>query len=136
MRFFLTSWLTFLLQHTYQSHKVGGGMRTPNIIRIGILLGIIFLAGCAPSDSISPVPADTTQVPVSEDPSPAQPVMTNGSDLLETQCSACHSLERVKSKSATADQWKTTVDRMIGHGAQLTAEEETILIQYLAENYK
>lgn len=111
-------------------------MRNPIGMRIVMLMGLIFLPGCTPRDSVSPVPVVATQTSVAENGSPAQPAAVNGNDLLETQCSACHSLERVKSKSATADQWKITVDRMIGHGTQLTAEEETILIQYLAENFK
>ena len=55
---------------------------------------------------------------------------------METRCSACHSLDRIKSAHKTADQWKTTVDRMIKNGATLTSQEEQTLIDYLAQNYK
>lgn len=112
-------------------------MRNPNRIVLFILMiFILFLFGCAPRISVSPDPTGTTQIPQSEGESPSQPQTIDGNALLETQCSDCHSLERVKSKSATADQWKITVSRMIDHGAILTAEEETFLTQYLAENFK
>ena len=59
-----------------------------------------------------------------------------GQTLMQTRCSVCHSTSRITSAHKTADQWKTTVDRMIGKGAQLTSQEEQTLIDYLAQNYK
>ena len=48
----------------------------------------------------------------------------------------CHSLNRVTSAHHTAAEWKSTVDRMINNGAQLSSAEEMILVNYLAQNYK
>jgi hypothetical protein len=59
-----------------------------------------------------------------------------GQTLMETRCSACHSVGRITSAHKTADQWKTTVDRMINNGAKLNSQEEQTLIDYLAQNYK
>ncbi len=61
---------------------------------------------------------------------------TDGQTLMQQRCSVCHSLDRITSAHKTADQWKTTVERMISHGAQLSPQEEQILIDYLAQNYK
>jgi mono/diheme cytochrome c family protein len=58
-----------------------------------------------------------------------------GQQLMQERCSVCHSLNRVQSAQKTADQWKTTVDRMINHGAQLTSSEATTLVNYLAQTY-
>jgi hypothetical protein len=61
---------------------------------------------------------------------------SGGQALMQARCSVCHSLERVTTSHKTADQWKTTVDRMINNGAQLSPQEEQTLINYLAQNYK
>jgi hypothetical protein len=60
----------------------------------------------------------------------------DGAKLLNDRCTACHTLDRVKSAKQTADQWNQTVTRMIGKGAQLNAEEKTALVAYLAATYK
>jgi cytochrome c5 len=59
----------------------------------------------------------------------------DGASLVQERCTVCHAISRVQSAKHTSAEWKTTVDRMIGHGAQLTAEEETAVINYLAANY-
>jgi hypothetical protein len=61
---------------------------------------------------------------------------TDGASLLQSRCTVCHSLERVTSRTGTAQEWKMLVDRMIGNGAQLNAQEETTLVNYLAQTYK
>jgi hypothetical protein len=60
----------------------------------------------------------------------------DGKTLLQTRCTVCHDLSRVTSRTGTADQWKAIVDRMINNGAQLTPQEETVLVNYLAQTYK
>jgi cytochrome c5 len=59
----------------------------------------------------------------------------DGQTLMQTRCSVCHSLDRVTSAHKTAAQWKTTVDRMINNGAQLSPSEEQVLVNYLAQTY-
>ena len=59
----------------------------------------------------------------------------DGATLVNTRCNRCHSLDRVTSAHKTADQWKTTVTRMLSNGAQLTPDEENVLIAYLAKTY-
>ncbi len=61
---------------------------------------------------------------------------TDGQTLMQERCSVCHSLDRVITAHKTAEEWTISVDRMISHGAQLNAQEEQILINYLAANYK
>ena len=55
---------------------------------------------------------------------------------METRCSVCHSTSRITSAHKTADQWKTTTDRMINNGAKLSAQEQQTVVEYLAQNYK
>jgi len=61
---------------------------------------------------------------------------SDGQTLLQERCSVCHSTDRITSAHKTADQWVTTVDRMVGKGAQLTTQEKQTLVDYLSTNYK
>jgi hypothetical protein len=47
----------------------------------------------------------------------------------------CHPLARVESSGHTATQWKTIVNTMISRGAQLTPDEKTVVVNYLAANF-
>jgi curli biogenesis system outer membrane secretion channel CsgG len=49
--------------------------------------------------------------------------------------SKCHSLDRVTSAKKSASDWEKTVTRMVGKGAQLTSEEQKVLVDYLAKTY-
>jgi hypothetical protein len=59
----------------------------------------------------------------------------DGKSLVAARCTACHNLDRVQSAHKDANGWKTTVERMVGKGAQLTAEEQSVVIDYLAKTY-
>jgi branched-chain amino acid transport system substrate-binding protein len=55
--------------------------------------------------------------------------------LIDERCTVCHSRERIDAKKASgADRaaWETTVDRMIGKGAQINAEEREAILSFLA----
>ena len=61
---------------------------------------------------------------------PAGPdaVATN---LVNTVCASCHTLDRVKNKVADKDAWTTTVTRMKEKGAGLTDEQVPVVVEYL-----
>ncbi len=44
--------------------------------------------------------------------------------FVETTCSTCHPIAQVRAKHKSAADWATTVDKMIGLGAQITSEED------------
>jgi mono/diheme cytochrome c family protein len=108
------------------SRKQGRSNWTMVLSIAGWLVMIAVLAGCK-SDSVQP-----TQVP--EGAPPEMPAI-DGAQLLETRCSVCHSVDRAKQAKKTHDEWDQTVTRMIGKGAQLTEEEKTVLVDYLAKTY-
>ena len=62
-------------------------------------------------------------------------MVADGRSLLEGPCTQCHNLERSTGKSKTRDEWLATVDRMVGKGAAINAEEKEVLVDYLAEEY-
>ncbi len=68
-------------------------------------------------------------------PSGSTSSTADGQTLMNTRCNKCHSLERVTSAKKTADQWNQTVSRMITNGAQITPEEQKVLVDYLAKTY-
>lgn len=64
-----------------------------------------------------------------------EPVSIDGQVLLEERCTDCHGLARVTAAEKTRDQWEDTVTRMVNLGARLNDEEQTALIDYLAQTY-
>ena len=52
-------------------------------------------------------------------------------NLVTAVCASCHSLDRVKNKTADKDGWTTTVARMREKGADLTDEQVPVVVEYL-----
>lgn len=52
-------------------------------------------------------------------------------NLVNTVCASCHSLDRVKNKTADKDGWTATVTRMQEKGANLTDEQVPVVAEYL-----
>jgi cytochrome c5 len=86
----------------------------------------------APPESTTPPQGEATAAPTEL---PSLPPALDGRALLEERCTRCHDLSRVEQAHKTTDEWRTTVERMVGKGASLTPEEQGVLIQYLAETY-
>ncbi len=103
------------------------GLAAVVLLVAGLLL-LALLVACGSSSS------EPIQAP-SENASPTEAPAQDGALLLETRCSTCHTADRAKQSTKTADEWAETVDRMIGKGAQLTDAEKTTLVEYLTENY-
>ena len=95
-----------------------------NIILISAIFG---LTACSGNGNPSPTPSAAQP--------PANP-SNNGQQLVEERCSTCHSLERVKSAKKSADDWGSTVERMVAKGAVLAESDQQPVIQFLSENYK
>jgi len=58
--------------------------------------------------------------------------MLDGNALVAERCTVCHTRERIDTASKDQAGWEATVDRMIGHGAQLNADERQAVIDYLS----
>jgi Photosynthetic reaction centre cytochrome C subunit len=69
-------------------------------------------------------PAGAAQGPAGSDA-----VATN---VVNTVCASCHTLDRVKNKVGDKDAWTTTVTRMKEKGAGLTDEQVPLVVDYLA----
>lgn len=120
-----------------------------------IFVMVLFLAACAPPATTAPS-VENSQVPPAAAPATAvnppapatavnppapatavQPAAAmDGAALLEARCSVCHSSDRPKqAPHRSKSDWENTVNRMIGHGAQLTDAEKQTLVDYLAQKY-
>jgi glyoxylase-like metal-dependent hydrolase (beta-lactamase superfamily II) len=58
-----------------------------------------------------------------------------GQQILERACIGCHTLDRVVNKRLNESDWRTTVVRMKGRGADLPDNDADTLIQFLFRTY-
>ena len=72
---------------------------------------------------LAQAPAGAAQAPAGPDA-----VATN---LVNTVCASCHTLDRVKNKVGDKDAWTTTVTRMKEKGAGLNDEQVPLVVDYL-----
>ena len=96
-----------------------------------LLVSVIFILIAAQCSSSAPTSAP--QSPANTQSSTGSTL--DGKALLQDRCTTCHSLQRSVSRGGNASQWKSVVDNMIRQGAQLTKDEETALVSYLAQTY-
>lgn len=90
------------------------------VLMVRITAIMIFLSACS-SQATSTSPGATSSV--------------DGATLVQERCTKCHPLMRVENSRYTAAQWKTIVATMTSKGAQVTPEEEPVIVNYLSTNY-
>jgi cytochrome c5 len=96
------------------------------MVLLAVLVGSL-LAACGAAGEETAVPATEQEE--------AAPAVLEGKTLLEERCSECHDLGRVERAKKTEEEWKATVERMVGKGAKLSQEEQELVLRYLAETY-
>jgi cytochrome c5 len=102
--------------------------------RILAVLAMMLLVSLLGSLLVACGAKEETAVPTPEQEETA-PVALDGKSLLEERCPRCHDLGRVERAKKTEEEWKMTVERMVGRGAELSQAEQELVIQYLAETY-
>ncbi len=55
--------------------------------------------------------------------------------LILARCSVCHSPDLIYQQRLAKDRWEATVEKMMRWGAEMSNEEATLLVQYLAARY-
>jgi hypothetical protein len=55
--------------------------------------------------------------------------------LVLDACTACHTLDRVRSQRLTGEEWRQTIAGMLSEGVPLTDGEVTLVVDYLARNF-
>lgn len=70
--------------------------------------------------------------------SPAAPPPVDASEpaiaLIQAHCAACHESGQVLAAKKTPAEWATTIDTMIGYGAELDSANRGVIERYLAEH--
>lgn len=59
----------------------------------------------------------------------------SGEELVQEECTRCHTLAPIQVAARPEHEWRNTVYRMIVHGADLGRREAETVIEYLALNY-
>ena len=83
----------------------------------------IYMFGCTTSKQKS---EEIAQVNLTPDQ------ITLAQKLLEERCTVCHNLKKVYDEKTNRAGWIKYIDIMIKKGAQLNAEERSLLIDYLS----
>ena len=66
----------------------------------------------------------------------AQPVATDkGRRLVLDVCTSCHDLKRVKIQHLSREEWRGVIKGMISEGGPVTAEEMSMIVDYLAASF-
>ena len=63
---------------------------------------------------------------------PKVPPPGPGLDLITERCGFCHTIAQATAVTKTRANWETTVQSMIDRGAELTPEEQKVIVDYLA----
>jgi mono/diheme cytochrome c family protein len=67
--------------------------------------------------------------------SDVNPATLDGEALVSERCTVCHTRQRIDAANKDEAGWTATVDRMIGHGAQLDSAERQAVIDYLVATH-
>ncbi len=59
----------------------------------------------------------------------------DGRDVVAQACTLCHSLNTVLQLRQGAEGWRSIIDYMVLHGAQLTPQQADQAVEYLATNF-
>lgn len=124
-------------------------MRTKSFQLFPVLLIIVFfISQCAPGNQpaanppTSPASASTAVQAVAPTDSSAPTVAAppsssslDGQSLAKERCTQCHSFDRIQNAKKSPDEWKSTVARMVGKGANLNSDEQQVVIDYLSKTF-
>ena len=58
-----------------------------------------------------------------------------GKDVVESACSDCHSLARVKEQRLDEEGWNSVIHEMIENGAAINANDLPVIVSYLSKNF-
>jgi hypothetical protein len=66
---------------------------------------------------------------------PSRVANSRGSDVLARQCTGCHALDLVEQQRLGRAAWGREVDKMLGWGARIAAEDRGPLVEYLVGRF-
>jgi len=103
-------------------------MLTTRKLAMGVMaLAFAVVATCGIEAQTAPAAPAVTAVPA---PPPGP-----GLAIVNAKCSVCHTTASVFSQHRSPDDWAATVQLMVDRGADLSPDETSVVIGYLAENF-
>lgn len=121
-----------VLNYWKENEQDKAEMRT-SIAVVGLVAALVaaigLLAACGSSASLQ-----TTEPPQETQSLTSFPA-SDGAALVQERCTVCHSVGNVTRARKTRERWEQTIVWMVDMGAQLNEDEQTILIEHLAETY-
>ena len=58
-----------------------------------------------------------------------------GRAILVGSCFQCHAVQLVVESRKPQTEWKETIARMVGHGANITSQEQEVLLKYATQHF-
>jgi competence ComEA-like helix-hairpin-helix protein len=58
-----------------------------------------------------------------------------GKEVVESACSDCHSLERIKAERRDEEGWNSVIHEMLENGAPINPNDMRAIVSYLAKNF-
>lgn len=58
-----------------------------------------------------------------------------GKDVVESACSDCHSLERIKAQRLNEEGWNSIIHQMLENGAPINPNDLRVIVGYLVKNF-
>jgi cytochrome c5 len=87
-----------------------------------------------PTEVVAPTEEPTTVSPTDAPPAGlSADQLAQAASLINTNCTVCHSADRIRAAEKDMAGWSSTVNRMIGKGAKLSPDEATLVIQFLSD---
>ena len=79
---------------------------------------------------------ETVEEPAPVEPTPVEEEVKDDYDsqmqaLISDKIGGCHMLNFILRQNKTREEWSVTIDRMIGKGAKVNAEDKELIIDYL-----
>jgi uncharacterized membrane protein len=113
---------------TKHKGKHMGHRKLATFLVVFIISGVLIACSSATPNTQPASPSSNT--------SSAQSSSTlDGAALIQQRCTICHSISRIQSAHHNAAEWQTIVDAMVQRGAQLSADEENVVVDYLTATY-
>jgi cytochrome c5 len=59
----------------------------------------------------------------------------DGKTIVEAKCTVCHDTSLITMNHLDKDAWKAMIDVMVASGAEVSADEMPVLLEYLVKNF-
>lgn len=103
------------------------------LVPVALGLAIVAELACVPLAQLAS--AEPRAVAAQDDDEERDLRMAQGKQSFQDNCLMCHGLEMTAGQRLTAKQWGAEVDKMIGWGAPVPAEQKVALTDYLISTY-